>query len=318
MERVRPFSYTGLDYFGPLTVRIGRRVEKRYGAIFTCLTVRAIHLELASSLSTDSAIMAIRRFAARRGNPIAIYCDNGTNFRGADSELRKALKEWDQSKITSYLTNKGIEWHFNPPAAPHMGGCWERMVRSVKIALKAVLNQKNPPEETLLTVMVEAEGIVNSRPLTFVSSDSDDDEGLTPNHFLLGTSGLNPPLGEFTERDMSLRKQWRIAQRLTDCFWKRWVKEYRPVLVKRNKWHHSQNSPISLGSLVLLVDENMPRGVWLKGIVTRIFPGKDGTIRVVNVKTKLGEFRRPVAKLCIIFSRGESSGAITEGEDVTA
>ncbi|CAH2085367.1 unnamed protein product [Euphydryas editha] len=87
----RPFTYTGVDYFRPLTVTVGRSQQKRYVAVFTCLTVRTIHLEIATSLSTDSVIMNLRRMKARRGQPAQIWSDNGTNLRGADNELRQAM-----------------------------------------------------------------------------------------------------------------------------------------------------------------------------------------------------------------------------------
>ena len=106
---VRAFTFTGLDYFGPMLVTVRRRHEKRYGALFTCLTKRAVHLELAASLSADSAIMAIRRMISRRGQPRKIFSDNGTNFRGADAELKEALKELDVEQVGSELASGGID-----------------------------------------------------------------------------------------------------------------------------------------------------------------------------------------------------------------
>ncbi|CAG7829398.1 unnamed protein product [Allacma fusca] len=171
-------------------VLIGRRREKRYGVLFTCLTVRAVHLEMAQDLSTPSMLNALRRFIGRRGSPENIYSDNGTNFKGAQLELREAFDQMNGQKIREAATIKGINWHFIPPASPHMGGCWERLVRSVKVALEASLHERAPREEVLQTLLVEAEALVNSRPLTFVSVDPDDPESLTPNHFLLGKNNL--------------------------------------------------------------------------------------------------------------------------------
>ena len=129
----RPFTHCGLDYFGPMTVTIGRRREKRWGALFTCLTTRAVHLELASSLSTDSAIMAVRRMAARRGQPEKIFSDNATNFVGADTELKSLAAAHDRGRMQDYATSKNMEWKFIPPAAPHMGGAWESLGKSVTV-----------------------------------------------------------------------------------------------------------------------------------------------------------------------------------------
>jgi transposase InsO family protein len=300
LERsVRPFAVTGVDYFGPMEVKIGRRREKRYGALFTCMNTRAVHLELAESLDTDAAIMAIRRFVARRGCPSKMLSDNGTNFHGADNEMKKAIKELDTEKMQAEFAAKGMEWQFNPPSAPHMGGCWERLVQSVKKALKATLKEMVPKEAVLQTLLVEAENIVNSRPLTHVSVDPDDPESLTPNHFLIGSSSGNAAPGKFVEMDLCLRKQWRIAQRLVDRFWKRWVQEYLPTLTRRTKWFR-RTAPVKIGDLVFIADGNLPRNQWPRGLVVGTSPDKEGQVRVAEVKTQFGMLTRPVVKLCVL------------------
>lgn len=184
----RPFTFTGVDFFGPMEVTVGRKRVKRYGVLFTCLTVRAVHIEISESLSTDATIMALRRMIARRGTPEVIYSDNGTNFRGADAELKRSLQELNSDRLQDDGTVRGIEWRFIPPGAPEMGGAWERMVRTVKTALKVVLKERAPHEDTLSTLMTEVEALVNSRPITHVSTDPNYPEALTPNHFLIGTS----------------------------------------------------------------------------------------------------------------------------------
>ncbi|XP_076626466.1 uncharacterized protein LOC143344360 isoform X2 [Colletes latitarsis] len=126
--RQRPFSHCGMDYFGPISVKIGRRREKRWGVLFTCLTMRAIHLELAHSLSASSAIMALQRLASRRGSPVAVYSDNSTNFKGASKELKKAITDLDRQELQEYTLVHKIKWVFNPPDAPHMGRAWERII----------------------------------------------------------------------------------------------------------------------------------------------------------------------------------------------
>ena len=232
-----PFTNTGVDYFGPMNVKRGRVTEKRWGCLFTCLTTRAVHLELAGDLSTDSFIMALRRFRGRRGNPRTIRSDNGTNFVGANRELTEALKSLSEERITDELAQEGITWYFNPPSSLHMGGIFESMVKQVKRALKTVINDQVLPEETLRTVLVETEAILNSRPLTSVSDDPDDYEALTPNHFLIGRASPNSPPGHFEEREANSRKRWRMAQALADMVWRRWRKEYLPNLAVRPKWN---------------------------------------------------------------------------------
>ena len=294
--RLRPFTHCGLDYFGPMMVKIGRRREKRWGALFTCMTTRAIHIELAHSLSTDSAIMAFRRFTSRRGTPSTIYCDNGTNFRGMQNELKQVLKELDREKINNYAVKNNIIWKFNPPAASHMGGAWERLIRSVKSALSVVLKEQAPEEEVLLTVLCEIEHSVNSRPLTHVSVDPRDQEALTPNHFLLGASSGQIRLSKCDAQAECTNKQWRIAQQFADAFWCRWLREYLPTLISRKKWHENE-TPLKEGDLVLLLDANTERNQWRKGVVTRALPGNDGQVRVVEIRTATGVLLRPTRKL---------------------
>ncbi|XP_063830265.1 uncharacterized protein LOC135079544 [Ostrinia nubilalis] len=283
----RPFSYVGLDYFGPLNVTIGRKHAKRWVALFTCMTVRAVHLEIVDNLSADSAIMALRRFISRRGCPSCIYSDNGTAFVGASKML---------AEVYEFATTKRIQWKFIPPSAPFMGGCWERLVRNVKSALSATLKEQSPREETLHTLLLEAEAIVNSRPLTHVSTEPDAEEALTPFTFLIGTPSYDLQTRPFNDTDLSSRAQWRKAQRLADHFWQRFTKEYLPSLVPRRSSPTASTSFI-IGDLVVIVDGTLPRRCWPRGRIVATYPGKDRIVRVVDVQTKGGVLRRPVKKL---------------------
>ena len=298
--RERPFTHCGVDYFGPMQVKIGRRLEKRWGVIFTCMTTRAVHLELAHSLTASSAIMALQRLAARRGRPAVLYSDNGTNFRGACSELRGMVKAIDTERQREYALQNGMRWKFNPPDAPHMGGAWERLVRTVKTALRAVLREQTPAEEVLLTLLAEVESTVNSRPLTHVSVDPRDEEALTPNHFLIGTSSTGVKWDAHEMRDVCPRKRWRIAQALADAFWRRWLREYMPTLLPRGKWTE-RVPPMRVGDVVLIMCEQAPRNTWRRGVVTATFPGIDGEVRVVRVRTPQGEVTRPVHRLITLL-----------------
>lgn len=294
--KVDPFSYVGIDYFGPLDVSIGRRKEKRWVALFTCMTVRAVHLEVAYSLTTESCKMAIRRFVKRRGSPTEIFSDNGTNFVGANRDLVREINAGCADTFTSSKTR----WTFNPPSAPHMGGAWERMVRSVKEALKAFTDGRKLTDEILQTVLVEAEYLVNSRPLTYVSTNvKEDQEALTPNHFLRGCSTLEClPSRDPVDLADTLRSSYNRAQFLTDGFWDRWQKEYLPTLNKRTKWFVDRRQ-VAVGDLVF-VAEGDKRSSWERGIVKEVFTGKDGRIRSANVQTSRGVKTRPVAKLAVL------------------
>ncbi|XP_051172885.1 uncharacterized protein LOC127289150 [Leptopilina boulardi] len=304
-DNIAAFTNTGIDYFGPLLVTIGRRREKRYGVLFTCLTVRAVHIEIAASLDTDSMLMALRRMMARRGSPKRIYSDNGTNFRGASEELKKAVRELDKNEILRQSSAEKIEWHFIPPASPHMGGCWERLIGSVKRTLAVTLKERAPREEVLQTLLAEAEYSINSRPLTYVSDDPSDLRSLTPNDFLgvqPGTVRLThgpPCLSPSVTGAETLRRQWRYSQCLTDQFWKRWIKEYLPSINRRAKWHR-ERPDLQVNDLVVIWDENAPRNQWKRGRVTTVYPGRDGRVRVADVLTATGILKRSAAKLCVL------------------
>ena len=180
-----PFTNVGVDYFGPVDVRRGRSIVKRYGVVFTCMTSRAVHLEVAYSLDTDSCINALRRFICRRGQVSHLRSDNGTNFVSAERELREALASLNPDRIERALSKRGIKWSFNPPAGSHHGGAWERMIRMIRKILCSVLRQQTLDDEGFHTVLCEAEAMLNDRPITRLSEDPNDLEALTPNHLLL-------------------------------------------------------------------------------------------------------------------------------------
>ncbi|XP_052751531.1 uncharacterized protein LOC128200852 [Galleria mellonella] len=287
----RPVSFTGLDYFGPLQVAVGRRREKRYVALFTCLVTRAVHLELVHSLSIDASIMSLRRFIGRRGVPTEIWSDNGTAFVGANH----LLKSLYGAEMELFAANECISWKFIPPSAPFMGGSWERLVRSVKNAMQVTLKERTPSDEILLTLLIEAEALINSRPLTHVPSDPDQSEALTPFHFILGTSSGKPIPARIEDRDLCSRAGWQRALRLADHFWSRWVKEYLPTLLPRRGQGIAPR--VNVGDLVLVVDDQQPRGTWLRGVITAIYRGQDSIARIAEVRTPIGLFRRPMRKL---------------------
>ncbi|XP_062716249.1 uncharacterized protein LOC134291888 [Aedes albopictus] len=296
---IRPFTYVGVDYMGPFMVKMGRSSVKRWICLFTCLTIRAIHLELVHTLTTTSCVMAFRRFVARRGAPLEVFSDNGTNFVGAHRQLTEELqriKEINES-CASTFTNAHTQWHFNVPAAPHMGGPWERMVRSVKVAMQAVSNSlRHPSDEVMETIMLEAEGIVNSRPLTYVPLESDNQEALTPNHFLLyGSSGIKQPTTNPVHNGNILRDSYRLAQRIVDEFWTRWTREYLPMLTRRVKWFDPVK-PLEPGDIVVVIGDTV-RNHWERGRILETYPDKSGQVRRAKVQTTRGVFIRHAVKL---------------------
>ena len=154
-----PFYNVGVDYFGPFLIKQKRSLVKRYGCLFTCLSMRAAHIEIANSLTADSFINALRRFIARRGKPDHIYSDNGSNFVGANRISRESLDELNQESLNQFCCQQEIKWTFNPPTASHMGGAWERMIRSVRKILTALTRDQTLDDEAFSTFMTEVEGI---------------------------------------------------------------------------------------------------------------------------------------------------------------
>ena len=135
--------------------------------------------------------------------------------------MKQAILSVNTDDLKNYGVNKRIQWIFNPPGAPHMGVVWERRIRTVKSALYIIWKSQVPHEEVLITVLAEVEHTVNSRPITKMSVDPEDDETLTPNHFLIGSSSGEIRFNTFDPRTFNHRKQWRIVQHLADAFWKR-------------------------------------------------------------------------------------------------
>lgn len=294
-----PFTNVGVDYFGPVDVKRGRGLVKRYGVVFTCMTSRAVHLEMAYSLDTDSCINALRRFIFRRGQVSHLRSDNGTNFVGAKRELREALASLNHDCIERAVFERGIKWSFYPPAGSHHGGAWERMIRMIKKILCSVLRQQTPDDEMFLTVLCEAEAMLNDRPITRLSGDPTDLEALTPNHLLLLKGKPVLPPGLFNKEDAYARRRWKQTQYISDLFWKRWIRKYLLLLQERLKWNREKRSFVP-GEIVMVADPTAPRGSWMLGRILETFPDKAGLVRVVRLQTKTNIIERPITKICLL------------------
>jgi len=298
-KSLRAFSQTSVDYAGPFLTKQGRgkHREKRYLCLFTCLATRAVHLELAYSLSTDSFLNAFFRMASRRGLPEDMLSDNGTNFVGANNELRELTAVLNREEIQDRTANLGVKWHFNPPLGPHFSGVHEIMIKAAKRAIYAILSSADITDEELLSAIVGAEGLINSRPLTYQSASPKDDVPLTPNHFLHGQVGGRFAPDSVDTTTFNPRQRWRRVQELVRHFWHRWIQEWLPGLNYRKKWHHSREDA-TVGDVVLVLSPDTPRGKWPLGRIVDTFPGKDGHVRVVNVKVGNTVLKRPIARIC--------------------
>lgn len=281
-----PFSYVGLDVFGPWKItarrtRGGKANSKRWAVLFTCMSIRAIHIEVIESLDTSSFINALQRFFSIRGPAKQIRSDCGTNFVGACKEL-KISSDTSDKQMQDFLSHNGCTWSFNPPHSSHMGGSWERMIGITRRILDSMLlkiSQAKLTHEVLITFMAEVSAIVNARPLIPVSTDPNNPLILTPATLLTQKTGTAlPPDGNFNEKDLYIR-QWRQVQSLANTFLHRWRREYLNTLQNRRKWQQEERN-LQHGDVILLKDSQVKRSEWPMGIVLKGFQGNDGRVRL--------------------------------------
>ncbi|XP_044574182.1 uncharacterized protein LOC123258378, partial [Drosophila ananassae] len=275
-----PFVNSGCDYAGPITLkdRKGRNAKKSKGYIclFVCLVTSALHLELATDLSTETFLAALRRFMSLRGKCAQIYSDNGRNFVGA----RRALDEMQQllassqhkDRVSQTLADEGIKWVFIPPYAPHWGGKWESSVRSVKLHLRRVIGNTILTFEQMHTLLAQISAVVNSRPLYYTPDT--DVTYLSPAHLLIGRSFTTIPEGDMSHIQENRLDYWQGVQALYQGFWKRWHQEYLTTLQHRPKWGTPQPN-VELGSVVLIKDSNTPPAAWPLARVISTHTGTD-------------------------------------------
>ncbi|XP_070511538.1 uncharacterized protein [Cardiocondyla obscurior] len=304
----RPFTHTGVDYAGPILLKEHKRrnakLTKAYLAIFVCFTVRAVHIEIVSDLTSGAFIAAFKRFISRRGRPECMYSDNGTTFVGAEKQLREMLdcvrSEATSTALREFLSERGISWKFMPPYAPHFGGLWEAAVKSTKTHLNRVVGQAHLTYEEMYTSLCEIEAILNSRPLAPISADPNDLECLTPGHFLIGAALCSLSFPDFTHVPESRLLRWQRVEQMRQHFWKRWSAEYLHTLIQRTKWRTDRGTPIGVGQLVVVQQPGLGPLQWLLGRVETVHPGPDGVVRTATIRTKKGEVTRPSTKLAVL------------------
>ena len=304
-QEVAPFTYAAVDAFWPFYIKEKRSQVKRWGLLFTCLSCRAIHNETLNTLTTDSFINAFRRFVCRRGKVRELRCDGGTNFIGGKEVLEES--DLDEKKIQQELLHHDcdyVKFNMNVPHASHMGGVWERMIRSAKNVLTALITAHSDQldDELLRTFMAEAECIVNCRPLTTVESTPLDTAApICPNQILTQrTDVVLPPPGDFERADLYVKRRWRRVQHLANEFWSRWRREFLPSLQERRKWQRSEPN-IGRGDIVLVVDDDTPRSRWPLSRVISAKAGADGLVRTVRVQMGDSEYDRPIHKLILLM-----------------
>ena len=293
------FSFTGVDFAGPLMIRTEgpNKTGKTWICLFTCFVTRAVHLDIVLDMSTETFIRCLKRFAARRGLPQRFISDNGKTFKAASKFLKSVFKD---ETVRDHLAERGCEWTFNIERAPWWGGAFERMVQSTKRCLRKMVGQASLTYDELLTAVTEIESIINSRPLSYVSA-GDTEEPLTPSHLLIGRRVLNLPdhLGhlcdpgdeDFDIDSTQLTRRMKHLSNLLNHFWKRWRNEYLAELRESHrhllKKSHGKTR-VSVGDVVIVHEEGLPRGFWKLGHIQSLILGKDGKPRgaVVGIAGK--------------------------------
>ncbi|KAK7944841.1 hypothetical protein WMY93_000569 [Mugilogobius chulae] len=300
-----PFQFTSVDLFGPYHVKddVKKRVTmKVWGVVFCCMSSRAIHVELASALSTESFLLAYQRFAAVRGHPQKIWSDPGTNFIGAKPILKDMysfLREQDKASLEEYATRNGTHWTWkiHPADSPHRNGAAEAAVRVTKRALLSLRKVEGLTFNEFLTALQLAANLANERPIDArIQSKEDRIESISPNTLLLGRAS---PGGDFKSFDYTTYplKRLKEIQNQVNYFWKSWSQLAGPNLFIRSKWHTAERN-VTVGDVVWLCDQNALRGQFKIARVVGVNPDQRGVVRDVHVKVSpsygaLGWMRSP-------------------------
>ncbi|XP_028398937.1 uncharacterized protein LOC114522452 [Dendronephthya gigantea] len=225
--------------------------------------------------------------------------DNGTQLVGAQRELREMIEGWNEKELKEFSAEKGMEWRFITPAAPHHNGCAEALVKSSKKALKIAIGEQILAPFELYTCLLEVSNLINQRPIGRIPNDPDDGSFLCPNDILLGRASTMVPQGPFRE---TKNPQHRVefVQKIIDSFWKRWSRDVFPTLVPRKKWTTEKRN-VRVDDIVVVQDTNAIRGNWTTGRIVNVYPGNDGRIRNVKVKTSTSHYERPITKVAVLY-----------------
>ena len=307
VQSARPFAHSGVDYAGPYLLRTSRhrgyKSYKGYFAVFICLCTKAVHLEVVAGYDTAAFLAAFRRFISRRGPCYSLTSDQGTNFVGADAELRLLQSAGSDFRyaLKQDLEKIGTSWAFNPPGAPHFGGLWEAAIRSVKYHLKRIVGDSILTYEEFATLLCQVEACLNSRPLVPLSEDASDVLVLTPAHFLIGEPSFLIAEPRNTDEVVPPLLRWRRTQQFVQRFWDCWSSDYLQQLQKRVKWKETLPS-LKVDDVVLIRREATDPTRWPLARVIHVFPGSDGLTRVVAVRTATTTLRRPINKIVKLFN----------------
>lgn len=323
-----PFQFTSVDLFGPYLVRddVKRRVSmKVWGVVFCCMVSRALHVELASSMSKESFLLAYQRFVAIRGHPLKVWSDPGTNFIGARSVLKDLyafLQSQDTVSLEEYAAKNGTGWTWKvlPADSPHRNGAAEAAVRVAKRALQSLGKSTNLTFIEFLTVLQLAANLANERPIDArIQSREDRIQYVTPNTLLLGRASRSEDFKSF-DFDNYPYKRLQEIQAQVNNFWKSWSQLAGPNLFIRTKWHTTERN-VAVGDVVWLCDQNALRGQFRLGRVVTVTPDSRGIVRDVEVLVTPGhcvpvQHPKPAAQSSASSESKEGSAGVVLRRDV--
>ncbi|XP_055526926.1 uncharacterized protein LOC129719558 [Wyeomyia smithii] len=281
-----------------------------YVAIFVCLSVKAVHIEIVPDLTSAACINAIKRCVARRGRLIELRCDNATAFVGADREMRELRRQVLTNEWEQYCLSEGINFKFVPARSPHFGGLWEAGVKSFKRHFRRIFGSTSYTIDELATAAAHIEGILNSRPLTPLTEHPEDLSVLTPGHLLIGEPMFSIPEPDVSDKPISNLSRFQESRRSVQNFWKCWSRDYISLLHQRSKWKTATKN-IEPGTMVLLKQDNYPPFTWPLGRVVQTYAGSDGLVRVVLVRTGRGLFKRAVTEISVLPIESETTNQMT-------
>ena len=288
-----PFTYTGVDFAGPLYITSPRDSqsnesvsEKVYICLFTCASTRAVHLELTRDLGVNSFLQAFRRFSSRRGLPSTLISDNAKTFKASSKEIEKLVKS---PEVQRYLSNSRVTWKFIIEKALWWGGFWERLIQSVKRSIKKTVGRTSLGYNKLNTLVVEVESLINSRPLTYIYDDEESiSHPLTLSHLISSHRISAMPNDEYFEivSTHNTLTRRRHHKQLLQQFSKQWKREYL-LSLRENSTARSvsgNHTAITVGDIVILKNDSTSRAFWKLGKVEQLILGKDGKVRAAIVK----------------------------------
>ncbi|GFX57644.1 integrase catalytic domain-containing protein [Trichonephila clavipes] len=274
VEQSAPFSVVGIDFGGPLYTK---DENKHYIVLFTCAVTRALHLELLNNLTTETFLLALRRFISRRGLCSKILTDNAKTLKKSELELKNLWKIISDPTVKAFYASHKIYWQFIMERAPWWGGFYERLIRTVKLALRKTVGRATLFRDELETLLIEIEGVLNSRPLTYIFSEFNEPEPLTPSHMILGrrVNSLPPARLNF-DSNLSNRKvlikRFNYRERLLNMFWTKWSKEYICMLKSAHCVKPTgEIKEFKIDDVVLINDEKFPRHFWKLGKVVEMY-----------------------------------------------